>query len=117
MLSTDDTSGAGAGAGAGSGSSGGGAGGGSSGGRDVDVSGGGRGGTVVITYPEDDPQFREQYVGGVVRQRPDGNGVLRWRQGNYVRFEGKGGTKQCARMHASVPYTQHPKQASSSKET
>lgn len=43
---------------------------------------------ATITYPDDDPQFRLQYVGNVQRQRPHGRGELRWRRGNYVRFEG-----------------------------
>ena len=44
---------------------------------------------VRINYPEDDAQCRESYVGSVVRQRPHGYGLLKWRKGNYVRFEGQ----------------------------
>lgn len=47
-------------------------------------------GTVFgeITFPDSDPQSRESYVGELYRQKPHGNGILRWRRGNYVRFDG-----------------------------
>lgn len=44
---------------------------------------------ATITYPEDDEHFRLQYVGRVQRQRPHGQGDMRWRKGNYVRFTGE----------------------------
>ena len=48
---------------------------------------------VLLKYPEDDPQCRECYLGSVVRQRPHGFGVLKWRKGNYVRFDGRQGRR------------------------
>ena len=41
-----------------------------------------------VTFPDNDPQFRESYVGDLMRQKPHGSGILRWRRGNYVRFDG-----------------------------
>lgn len=42
-----------------------------------------------VTFPDTDAQFRESYVGDLSRQKPHGNGILRWRRGNYVRFDGE----------------------------
>ncbi len=41
-----------------------------------------------LFFPDTDPQLRESFVGSLVRQKPHGPGVLRWRRGNYVRFHG-----------------------------
>eukprot|EP01029_Cantina_marsupialis_P028636 TRINITY_DN7777_c0_g1_i1.p1 TRINITY_DN7777_c0_g1~~TRINITY_DN7777_c0_g1_i1.p1 ORF type:complete len:369 (-),score=66.17 TRINITY_DN7777_c0_g1_i1:121-1227(-) len=44
---------------------------------------------VRISFPDDDPQSRRYYIGGVRGNKPHGTGVLTWNSGNYVRFEGE----------------------------